>query len=219
MIDPEKRKNNKEEIPWEHYKERYEALDPEEVSLRCKVDYDENAGGFAIQLMGVSYRVSHPDFTVTTTEPGFAALRDTYPAKILVARYLIEGRYMPPTGNFVTYREVPWGELYFRNFQGRCLARLAYGFGSRLEDFSQALEKIGGKRVKTGDAGYEFSFMNHVNLQFILWGGDDEFPPSSQILFSDNVTSAFSAEDMAVIGDVSIGTLKAMCDAEKKKEE
>ncbi len=216
MIDPEKRKNNKEEIPWEHYQKLYEKLDPEEVSLRCGVDYDEAAGGFLIRLMGKSYRVSHPDFVVTTEDAGFAALRDTYPAKILVARYLIEGRCTPFGGSYVTYRDVPWGELYFRNFQGRCLARLAFGFGSRLEEFSKALESIGGKRVKTGDAGYEFEFINHVNLQFILWSGDDEFPPSSQILFSDNITSAFTAEDMAVIGDVSIGTLKAMCDAGKK---
>ena len=43
----------------------------------------------------------------------------------------------------------------------------------------------------------------------ILWEGDDEFPPSSQILFSDNFPVSFAAEDMAVMGDVIIGSLKA----------
>ena len=41
------------------------------------------------------------------------------------------------------------------------------------------------------------------------WEGDDEFPPSSQILFSDNFPVSFAAEDMAVMGDVIIGSLKA----------
>ena len=214
-VDLDKRKNNKDEVPFEHYLEQYRQLDPQEAALRCGLEYDPEQGGFAIRMMGIDYRVSHPDFAVTTEEPGFAALRDTYPAKILVARYLIQGRYTPFGGTFVTYRDVPWGELYFRNFQGRCLARLAYGFGSKLPEFSAALEKIGGKRVKTGDAGYEFTFINHLQIQFLLWAGDDEFPPSSQILFGDNVTSAFSAEDMAYIGDVSIGTLKAMCQKAK----
>ena len=36
----------------------------------------------------------------------------------------------------------------------------------------------------------------------ILWEGDEEFPPSSQILFSDNFPVSFQAEDMAVMGDV-----------------
>ena len=47
-------------------------------------------------------------------------------------------------------------------------------------------------------------------VQFILWEGDDEFPPSSQILFSDNFAASFAAEDMAVVGDVTIGTMKAV---------
>ena len=34
-------------------------------------------------------------------------------------------------------------------------------------------------------------------IQMILWEGDDEFPPSSQILFSDNFPVSFAAEDMA----------------------
>ncbi|MBR4755026.1 MAG: DUF3786 domain-containing protein, partial [Lachnospiraceae bacterium] len=45
-------------------------------------------------------------------------------------------------------------------------------------------------------------------LYFILWAADDEFPPSSQILFSDNFEYAFKAEDMAVVGDISIGAMK-----------
>ena len=44
----------------------------------------------------------------------------------------------------------------------------------------------------------------------ILWEGDEEFPPSSQILFSDNFPVAFQAEDMAVVGDISINMLKAL---------
>ena len=48
-------------------------------------------------------------------------------------------------------------------------------------------------------------------LRFLLWEGDEEFPPSAQILFSDNFPLAFvQGEDMAVVGDVSIGVLKAM---------
>ena len=31
----EQRKNNKDEVPFEHYLEQYRQLDPEEAALRC----------------------------------------------------------------------------------------------------------------------------------------------------------------------------------------
>ncbi len=43
-----------------------------------------------------------------------------------------------------------------------------------------------------------------------LWTGDDEFPPASQILFEDNFPYAYQAEDLAVVGDISITTLKIL---------
>ena len=73
------------------------------------------------------------------------------------------------------------------------------------------MDNIGAAPISNGDAGYEFEFLNDLYLRFLLWEGDGEFPPSAQILFSDNFPLAFvQGEDMAVVGDVSIGVLKAM---------
>ena len=76
--------------------------------------------------------------------------------------------------------------------------------------FAEAMEKIGAKKIESGDIAYEFEFMNNLYVRFILWAGDEEFPPSAQILFADNMSFAFEAEDLAVVGDISIGTLKKM---------
>lgn len=88
--------------------------------------------------------------------------------------------------------------------------RLAYGFGNKQELFKNAMEKIGAVALSHGDISYEFEFLDGYRLQMILWEGDDEFPPSSQILFSDNFPIAFQAEDMAVVGDISISMIKAL---------
>ena len=50
--------------------------------------------------------------------------------------------------------------------------------------------------------------MQNLSLCFVLWAGDDEFPPSSQILFSDNFPAAYAAEDAAYIGDVILDYMK-----------
>ena len=56
--------------------------------------------------------------------------------------------------------------------------------------------------------GYEITLMPGLTMRFLLWLGDDEFPPNAQILFSDNFRYAFTAEDMANIGDIVISRMK-----------
>ena len=69
---------------------------------------------------------------------------------------------------------------------------------------------LGAVNCGHGDAGYELNLSTGIGVQFLLWAGDEEFPPSSQILFSDNFPLSFEAEDLAVVGDIAIGTLKKM---------
>ena len=140
-------------------------------------------------------------------------LTDSLPAKTFLLRYLLEGQYIQGSGRFITFREVPtYGELYIQPFTGRCIKRLTYGFGYKLKAFSEAMEKIpGAARISMGDMAYEFELINGYYMRFIFWEGDEEFPPSAQILYSDNFQFGFHAEDMVVAGDLSITTVKNLC--------
>ena len=205
-------KHNKENQPLLYYTPRYEALDPEEVCGRCGVGFNKEKSVFTLEFMGRAYEVGFPEFSarVADGKTDYAPLEDMHAAKLLVMRYLIEGRYIETLGKFMTFREMPWGEVYVAQFDGRCIKRLAFGFGSKPELLERAMERLGATRIKMGDIAYELELLPGLKMQFILWQGDDEFPPSSQILFSDNFSVAFTAEDMAVIGDVTIGTLKTL---------
>lgn len=206
-------KDNKERIPFEHYLEEYRKLDPKEAASRCQIPYDEETKEFQIRLLGYSYRVSFPDFAVRKEreeEEGVFLLLTSVPAKIIVMRFLLSGQSVASSGKYLTYREVPWGEVYFRQFEGRCLMRLKFGFGFKLDQFAAVMEKMNAKPVSMGDKAYEFEFINGLHVRFILWAADEEFPPSSQILFEDNFPFAYQAEDLAVVGDLSITTLKEL---------
>lgn len=196
-----KRMNNKESAPLKYYANLYARLDPTEASNRCGIPYDEKTGRFSLKLMGEDLSVSHPDFAVYRED---GTKSENSPISILLIRFLIEGRIVPATGRNLTYRDIPNGEAYYANFLGRCIKRLARTCGSDIRKFSKAMEDMGAERVKMGDCAYRFEFINNLYMTFILWEGDDEFPPSAQILFDNNFPFAFSAEDVAVIGDVSI---------------
>ena len=207
-------KDNKERIPFEHYLNEYRKIDPKEAAERCGVEYDEERQQFHIRLMGYRYLVDFPEFAVhkeDENEEGAFLLLELVPAKIIVLRFLISAQVVKSSGKYLTYREVPWGEVYFRQFEGRCLMRLKFGFGFKLDKFAEGMEKLPGvKKLELGDVSYEFEFINGLHVRFILWSGDEEFPPSSQILFEDNFPYAYQAEDLAVVGDISITTLKTL---------
>lgn len=204
-------KDSKERMPWEHYLEAYQKADPREISTRLQIPYDENEGYFQLTFLGTVYRISWPDFHITHQEDGrlYYPLKEMIYARILTIRFLLGGAATKGSGKMKTYREMPWGEVYLRQFDGRCIKRLAFSYGNRLKDFRAIMDHLHAAPVKHGDAAYELEIYPGYLVQMILWEGDEEFPPSSQILFSDNFPASFQAEDMAVMGDVIIGSLKA----------
>lgn len=210
------RRDSKEALPYEHYLKAYEKMDPVDIEKRTGIPFNCETSSFSLRLMGVNYQITHPGFQVNhigSEEIGWYPLEERANAKILVLRFLNEAVMAPSSGKFLTYREIPWGEVYYKQFNGRCISRLAFGFGDKLKTFANIMKKIGAKELESGDVSFELEFMNDLKLRLILWEGDEEFPPSAQILFSDNFPIAFNqGEDMAVVGDVTIDMLKALED-------
>jgi hypothetical protein len=204
-------KDSKERMPWEHYLEEFRSKTPGEIAERLQIPFDEEKQCFTLTFLGVDYEISYPDFEVRHQGDSFVyyPLEEMIYAKILVIRFLLGGHPSTGSGKFKTYREMPWGEVYLRQFDGRCIKRLAFSYGNRLKDFQKVMEHLGAAPVSHGDLAYELEIFPGYQVQMILWEGDEEFPPSSQILFSDNFPVSFQAEDMAVMGDVIIGSLKA----------
>lgn len=209
-MDETRNPNQQYGVPLAIYQERYRALDPEEISRRSGVPYDSSLNVFSMTVMGFDLLASWPEFTLKPQDVRCPSVLCGDEVQILLIRYLIEGSKAEPTGAFFSYRELPWGEVYDQNFQGRCRARLAHGFNGKLDVFKKACQYLGGVPIKKGDAAYDLRFIPGVTIRLILWSGDEEFPPQSQWLFSDNTPLAFTAEDVACMGDVIIGSLKEM---------
>lgn len=172
----------------------------EEALAEAEAPADE--GFFDLELLGRPVAVGWPGLTVRYHATG--ALETDFHLRILVANLLLKGQLVPSTGKLLRYTDVPWGDHYWRAFEGRCIKRLARMFASAA-DFRAAAERAGGIPAGDGDASADFAFIAargvSVVARAIVWEADEEFPPSAQILFSDNVSLAFSAEDLAVVGD------------------
>jgi len=203
--------NQMQEAPLEHYHAKFRELDPAEAAGRTGLEFDAGEGRFAMDVLGFTIFAEWPEFKLVPADlERCPEVLYGFSMQILAIRFLIAGQAAPPGGEFKAYRELPWGELYDANFQGRCIKRFAYGFGYKIGAFEKAADALGGVKLSLGDASFDLSFLGGIVCRFILWAPDDEFPPSSQILFSGNTQFAFNAEDLAGVGDVVISALKEM---------
>ena len=191
--------NNKEEVPFSYYADLFAKADPAEISRRLGLPFAE--GGFALRLLGKDYQVSHPDAVIAPAAP--------IPVQTFLLRYLLEGKAVPFRGEFKTFREMPWGELYIKPYTGRVLTRAAFTFGTRVEAFRAAGQRLGGLPLSHGDAGFEFNLIGDYRIRLQVWAGDEEFPPNAQMLYSDNFAEGFAAEDRVVAGDLLISYIKS----------
>ncbi len=225
-------KNQQYGVPFGTYRQQYAGADPQMLSESSGVPYDFEKRQFSLKLLGTDYAISHPGFDVrclerkpdlrasvgSSDEPSsiqranvpYAPLLTEDAAKILIIRYLTFGRNAMFMGTFKPYSEMPWGNVYERNFQGRCIRRLAFTFGTRIGQFCKAMERLEARKLPSSGESYEMDFLEDLRLRLTVWEADDEFPPSAQILFSDNFPYAFSGEDMAYVGDLVILTLKKL---------
>ena len=196
--------NHKEEVPFAHYEERFKGLDPADVTARLGgVKWDGNE--FYVNLLGREYAIAYPAYAIRATDGGNLP---PLPVQTFLLRYLMESKTVAWCGNWKTFREMPWGELYIKPYTGRVLTRAAFTFGTRVAAFKAACEKMGAKPLSHGDAGYQFDLIGGYAMQILVWEGDDEFPPNAQILYTDNFAEGFAAEDRVVAGDILISVIK-----------
>ncbi len=197
--------NHKEEVPFAFYEEKFRTLDPAQVAERF-ADVKWDGKEFYVNLLSRDFAVAHPIYAIRALDGGPVP---PLPTQTFLLRYLLESRDVPWQGQWKTFREMPWGEMYIKPYTGRVLTRAAFTLGTRVDGFRKAAEKMGAVPVKHGDAGYEFNLIGGNRMQIIVWEGDDEFPPNAQVLYSDNFESGFAAEDRVVAGDILISAIKS----------
>ena len=196
--------NHKEEVPFSHYEEKFKVLDPADAAARLPfVTWDGNA--FTMQLLNRTYRITWPEYSITADN----GVTPPLPVQTFLLRRLLEGSTRAWLGTWKTFREMPWGEMYNTPYTGRVLTRAAFTFGFKMAAFAAACEKLGGRKLSHGDEGYEFDFFGPFKMQILMWGPDEEFPPSAQVLYTENFADCFAAEDRVVAGDILITFIKA----------
>lgn len=191
-------------VPFNYAREKFKELDPHTISNLSNISFNSDLNRFTLNFFGKRYIIDYPSGEVWNDN---GSICKNFELKILIIRYLINAKGILRTNKYVTFKEIPGGNVYYPNFLNRTLARLSEVFTSQIEKYKLVMENMGAEKVDMGDLAYKFTYIGNTSMIFILWFGDDEFPPNSNILFDSNIIYYFNAEDLAVVPDTAIDAI------------
>jgi hypothetical protein len=187
--------------------ERMAGRDPRIDAEKAAVAYTDLGGGqgyLEIPLLDRTYQVSWPDLEIRglggEANPSFVV-------QILLLHYLLVADGIALRGQWVSFRDLPDGRMYYPAFRGGSEERLRQRFGNDVPAFKAAAGALGGRPVALADHAYVFAVLPRLPLAVLLWEGDEDFPPELHILLDSSAGNYLPTEDLAVIARYLSGRL------------
>ncbi len=152
-----------------------------------------------VEYLNRSYQITLPDikFSLVDSEEE-VPIRD----KILILHYLTQAKGTPLANDVIAYKQLPEGAHYFPTFSKRAIKPLTDHFGKQPHLLIDTAEKLGGYKADYGDAAVTINAFKLVPVTLVLWRGDEEFPPTGNILFDATVSDYLSTEDINVLCEI-----------------
>ncbi len=149
-----------------------------------------------IELLNRLYLVTLPQVSVSLKDSNEEVpLRD----KILILHYFIHAGGTHNSNTLISFKELPEGAVYFRTYEKRAIKPLADCFGKEPQKLIEYALTLGGKKADYGDAAVTINAFRRVPITFVVWQGDEEFPPEGNILFDSTIPDYLSTEDIIVL--------------------
>jgi hypothetical protein len=164
-------------------------------------------GEFQFNLWQRSVVLTYPEFIVNDKETG-RELSTSEQAMVLYYFQTCDGT--GPSGQWISFSELPDGRFYNQAFQGYTGGNLAKTFQNNYDQFCLIAERLGGKRVHLlGDAAYVYNVLPMVNLLVVTWQGDEDFAASYQVLFDAAIVHHLPTDAGAITASILTGRLIA----------
>ena len=128
--------------------------------------------------------------------------------KAILLRYLNNAKEASGEEKLIGFNELPSGSFYNPAFSQSVVKPFIDFFGKEPEKLKWAAKRLGGIEVPFGDVGVKIPFLPKVKISFIIWEGDDEFPPDGKILFNSHIASYLSTEGVVIASAMIFNKLK-----------
>lgn len=195
--------------------EKFSSLDPQIMAENSNTIYETEERILRVNHMGKEYIVSYPQGDILLENSKNEISMHT---KILILHYLSFAKGVPIQNKEITYKELPDGAIYIDPFTRRTIKPMLDNFGDKPLEFLKIAERLGGKKGNYGDVSVTINVFPNIPITYVIWEGDDEFPPSGNILFDSSAGYYLPTEDYALVTSMVIWAIKGIYEAIYRKE-
>ncbi len=171
--------------------ERLLSLHPTDVSNRTEALYHPRYEGYVLPVYNLRYLVLPKSRSILRMEPNDKAVEEDLDSffYLMVLVYLSEAKDIKPTHTWVSEKDLPGGSTFFRGPHRLRVSDLEKVFGKDPGACLKAGKRLGGSEILYGDKGFALGVFPKVPLAYVLWKGDEEFPPRVGALFDSTIQS------------------------------
>jgi hypothetical protein len=186
-----KEERNSRETPDDFHWERLSKLHPTDVCNRTEALYNPTRDGFLLPVYNLRYFILPKEKKILRVERNDQLVEeDLHPFfYLMVLVYLTEAKETKPTHTWISEKDLKGGSTFFRGPHHLPVEELEALYGKNPDAFLKTGKKLGGHEILYGDKGFALEVFPKVPVAFILWKGDDEFPPKIGILFDSTIES------------------------------
>ncbi len=171
------------------YWEKLSNLHPTDVCNRTEAIYNPTREGFVLPVYHLRYLILPKSKKILRLEWNDQPVEEELPPffYLMVLVYLTEAKEIKPTHTWISEKDLKGGATFFRGPHSLQLEELVNLFGRNPEAFLNAGRKLGGSEILYGDKGFSLEVFPKIPLAYILWKGDEEFPPRIGVLFDSTI--------------------------------
>ncbi|MBW2064372.1 MAG: DUF3786 domain-containing protein [Deltaproteobacteria bacterium] len=160
-------------------------------------DKDGNTA-LSLAFLNEDIWISWPEIGISSSDPN----RELFIQQQILILHYLHGAWAENgpglTGEWCAFQDIPDGRFYLDAFRKRAKTPLLRAFGAEPERLIEVAKAVyDAEPFDHGDVSVLVKAFPLVRVALIIWKGDEEFPPESNILFDRNISRLLSAEDIA----------------------
>jgi hypothetical protein len=175
------------------YWEKLSKLHPTDVCNRTEALYNPTWNGFVLPVYNLRYLILPKAKKILRMEWNDKTVEEELPPffYLMVLVYLTEAKETKPSHTWISEKDLRGGSTFFRGPHRLHVDELQELYGKNLDTFLKAGRRLGGSEILYGDRGFSLEVFPKIPLAYILWKGDEEFPPRIGVLFDSTIESHF----------------------------
>jgi len=178
------------------YWDEFARLNPETVCIRTLADYQVKQRGYTLPILNQDYLILPYQRQIKRLIEGGTPTEEdlTKEFTLMVLFYLLNAKNIPLARKWISEKDLRGGEAFFRGPHALSVDLIEKKYGDNPEGFVEAGKVFGGTPVRFGDKSIALDIFPRIPVIYILWMGDEEFPPKAGVLFDASIESHFTLD-------------------------